>query len=103
MKVDGRINIRVPVAEKAAWEEQADTCDMSLSDWIRMRCDVGKPNAPVVQVKPSVAPVVKPVVVPPHSTGQVVKLGRIYTGETVSKFGRVMREYVAEDGSKRWE
>lgn len=42
MKNDGRINLRVPAAEKAMWEEQAELCGYSLSDWIRVRCDVGR-------------------------------------------------------------
>jgi hypothetical protein len=98
-----RLDIRLTDDEKDDLYQRAEYLDMRPTEYARMLLFPVEVDAPVVQVKPSVAPVVKPKVIPPRSVGLVVKLDRIYTGETVSKFGRVMREYVAEDGSKRWE
>ena len=69
MKQDGRVYLRIPEAEKALWEEQATLCGYkTLSDWIRVRCDVSRGEVELEGVEEPVAvskPVPPPVVLPP--------------------------------------
>lgn len=64
MKQDGRVYLRVPEAEKALWEEQAALCGYkSLSDWIRVRCDVSRGEEELEGVEVPVAVSAPPAVV----------------------------------------
>lgn len=35
-----RFEIRLSDVEKSSWEQAAEELDMSLTEWVRMRCDV---------------------------------------------------------------
>ena len=88
---------RLSDEERDAWQEQAERSDMNLSEWIRDCC-----NSRLGQVA-DVVPLdvyVKPV---PAVVVKRGKDGRNYTGATISKFGRVMCEYIDDDGLFRWE
>ena len=93
MKQDGRVYLRIPEAEKALWEEQATLCGYkSLSDWIRVRCDVSRgevelegvaipvptpvPPATTVPLPPIAKPVVRTMAHPGNCRCMMCKIGR---------------------------
>lgn len=104
MKQDGRVYLRIPEAEKLLWEEQAALCGYkSLSDWIRVRCDVSRGDevlegveVPMVASKPIIVqPVLPPVSVAPK------RVDYAYTGHTRRLCGSLMFSYM-ENGEERW-
>ena len=104
MKQDGRVYLRIPEAEKALWEEQATLCGYkSLSDWIRVRCDVSRGDEVLDGVE---APMVvsKPVTVQPvlhHGPATPKRVDYAYTGHTNRLCGRLMFAYI-ENGEEHW-
>jgi hypothetical protein len=98
-----KVEIRMTTEEKAELYGRADELDMKPTDYVRMLLFPSEVDAPVVQVKAAVAPVKPKGDGRANVGGYVGKSGRDYTGETISKFGRVMREYRDDDGALRWE
>lgn len=91
-----KLEIRLTVAEKERLYDMADGA--RLSDYVKGVLFGGViPDRQVAVVAP------EPVSDTPAKPEPAIvvkrdKGGRNYTGATVSKFGRVMREYVGDDG-----
>ncbi len=84
------LKFKLDERERERWQFQADSCEMTLSDWVRDCCngriDPSLCSLPIEQFKRSLS---------------VSQSGRKYTGETAFMFGVTQYEYEV-DGRLLW-